>query len=536
MLLTFAAASCSAPLGLRALLEPTLLAFPTDHDVRFLATTAVEGDGNDYKLLAAGQTAAIITVPGPAVIHRIWSTSEYTDETRLIVKLDGAEETVWERGALPEGQQAGDPLRAMDGESYWSYVPIKVESEAQFIATDLREGGPDAQEKLTEATGNKFYLQVAYTEGHEALADAQMKDEVRKRLRMLLQDPLAGLVPIVTHGPDEKPKVETHTLDATTPLTLTDGEDWVIEALVIDAANLGFEQLRGARLVMRSDGTAEPCVDVPLPYLFGAYWDLDDYDGTHTAIRDGKLVFRFPIPIGKGLEISLAPFAGGRGPAALPVTVVKGRWHEPPPYRLCAEYRSMISVRDQPLQLADIRGEGVFVGCTFAGGAQMHRRFAFLEGNEQIYVDGDTEPTWEGTGTEDFFNGAWYFSAGVNSRPLHGLPHIDEGPPPRMAAYRYLVPDRIAFRESLRFDMQHGSRNSVPGIEYHCVSLWYQKPPCAVLEPREAETPAAEGTFPWGADEQEPRGPVDLVTLVILALIAALAIVAGVRYVLRRRG
>lgn len=533
--MTCAAASWSAPLGLRACLEPTLLAFPAAQDVRFLATTAFEGEGNDYRLLAPGQTAVILTVPGPAVIHRIWSTSEYTDETRLIVNVDGVEETVWEQGSLPEGQKLDDPLRAMDYQSYWSYVPIKVDTEAEFIATDLREPDPDAEEEeLTEATGNKFYLHVAYTEGHEGMADARLKEEVRKRLRMLLQAPLTGFEPIVTHGPDEKPKVETLTLDATTPVTLDDGEHWVIEAFMIDATGVSFEQLKSTRLVMRSDGAAEACVDVPIPYLFGAYWDLDEYDGAYTALRDGKLVFRFPIPIGEGLEIGLAPFAGGPSLDSVPMTIVRGRWHEPPPYRLCAEYRSIISVRDEPLQLADIRGEGVFIGCTFAGGARMHRRFAFLEGNEQIYVDGDTEPTWEGTGTEDYFNGAWYFSAGVNARALHGLPHLDEEPPPRMSAYRYQIPDRIAFRESLRFDMQHGSRNTVPGIEYHCVTLWYQRPPCSVSEPREAEIPDDADAYPWVEFEEEPTWPVDLVTLVILAVIAALAVVAGVRYLFRR--
>jgi len=142
-------------------------------------------------------------------------------------------------------------------------------------------------------------------------------------------------------------------------------------------------------------------------------------------------------------------------------------------------------------------------------------------------VDGVEKPSWEGTGTEDYFNAAWYFSAGQNSRTFHGLPHIAEGPPPRMAAYRYLVPDRIGFKSSLRVDMQHGSRNSSPDTYYKWVSFWYQKPPCSVKEPVEVEapkdpmagptpTPPADKGLPHHTKRPSP---------VVLALSAAFALV-----------
>jgi hypothetical protein len=201
---------------------------------------------------------------------------------------------------------------------------------------------------------------------------------------------------------------------------------------------------------------------------------------------------------------------------------------------LCAEYRSFISKRDEPVRLADIHGEGAYVGCTFAADGLAHRSFSFLEGNEQIYVDGAPKPTWEGTGTEDFFNAAWYFSAGAAARAFHGCTALQKGPPPRVSAYRWLVPDRIGFAKSFRFDLQHGSRNSSPDTLYKCVNVWYAKPPCKVAEPVEVK-PAAAGKGAAPGEAEEGATATDWVTPLVLVAMIVLAAMAGVRY-LRRRG
>ena len=46
---------------------------------------------------------------------------------------------------------------------------------------------------------------------------------------------------------------------------------------------------------------------------------------------------------------------------------------------------------------------------------------SYLEGNEQFFVDGEKRASTLGTGTEDYFNGGWYYNQGRFALPLHGL-------------------------------------------------------------------------------------------------------------------
>ena len=145
--LSIPAQAQSRPLGLEAAAAPSVLCFPPQGQAHLIATTGGAGAGSDWKWTQPGQSCTILTVKGPAIIYRIWSTSQFTQETRLILRLDGTEQVVWEKGNLPAGQQpkpgqGADPLRAMDGQAYWSYVPIVVRQQAEFIAQDLRKPTP----------------------------------------------------------------------------------------------------------------------------------------------------------------------------------------------------------------------------------------------------------------------------------------------------------------------------------------------------------------------------------------------------------
>ena len=52
-------------------------------------------------------------------------------------------------------------------------------------------------------------------------------------------------------------------------------------------------------------------------------------------------------------------------------------------------------------------GKGHFVGVTHA--VVQNQNGWFGEGDDMIFIDGDKLPTINGTGTEDYYNGAWDF-------------------------------------------------------------------------------------------------------------------------------
>ena len=103
------------------------------------------------------------------------------------------------------------------------------------------------------------------------------------------------------------------------------------------------------------------------------------------------------------------------------------------------------------------------------------------EGEVKMFLDGDGAfPTLCGTGTEDYFGGAWNFKRPFTA-PFLGCPHLEEEKAgSRHAMYRFHVPDPILFERELRVTCQclgWGSDESYRALEDEVSSLayWYQK-------------------------------------------------------------
>jgi hypothetical protein len=194
-------------------------------------------------------------------------------------------------------------------------------------------------------------------------------------------------------------------------------------------------------------------------------------------------------------------------------------------YQLCIASGSARSQKGKPIHLLDVQGEGAFVGLVLdirpAPDAN-RRTFAFLEGNETLIADGKK---YEGTGTEDFFNSAWYFPGQPFSHKYAGLAQKSSSPP-SVTAYRWMIPDAVPFKKSFKFEFEHGNGNNDNDLEYRWVAFWYQKPPLKYEVSKElnggASTPA----------ETMRKGKSDS-TVPIFAALAGILIVGG--YVVLRR-
>jgi hypothetical protein len=81
--------------------------------------------------------------------------------------------------------------------------------------------------------------------------------------------------------------------------------------------------------------------------------------------------------------------------------------------------------------------------------------WGFLEGDEYIWVDGETEPSTAGTGTEDYFTCGWYFASGPITLAAYGAPEVNRDPY-RISAYRMHIPDWVPFEQSFRFAIEVG--------------------------------------------------------------------------------
>lgn len=135
---------------------------------------------------------------------------------------------------------------------------------------------------------------------------------------------------------------------------------------------------------------------------------------------------------------------------------------------------------------ADEPGHGKFVGVSHTiRGSRIRTAFSdgapyFLEGAERVYTDGSASPQWYGTGTEDLYEGGWYFKDGTHfSDPLTGQPDQRTATGGCadycVAAYRLMLADAIDYHASIRFGIEHGKRNMVEP-DYSSTAFLYTQP------------------------------------------------------------
>lgn len=155
-----------------------------------------------------------------------------------------------------------------------------------------------------------------------------------------------------------------------------------------------------------------------------------------------------------------------------------------------AQWRRSLTTRNYPehVMLDGVTGTGHYVG-TFIAWTQMSNGW-WGEGEVKFFIDGDKDfPTYCGTGTEDYFGGAWCFydSTGreqIYNTPFLGLPlsrHVDNEVP-RHSLYRWHILDPIRFKKDLRATVQ--ALGWYPNGKYQpltddiaSVAYWYQTEP-----------------------------------------------------------
>ncbi|MCJ7737066.1 MAG: DUF2961 domain-containing protein, partial [Anaerolineae bacterium] len=161
-----------------------------------------------------------------------------------------------------------------------------------------------------------------------------------------------------------------------------------------------------------------------------------------------------------------------------------------------SQWRRSVTSREVPehLILEGVEGLGHYVG-TYLAWTQFSNGW-WGEGEVKFFVDGDGEyPTICGTGTEDYFGGAWCFGSEPDpkktqtySTPFLGYPLYvgDEGRVPRHGLYRWHIMDPIRFKEDLKVTVQAlgwWPNNAFEPLadDISSVAYWYQSEPHAAF-------------------------------------------------------
>ena len=193
-----------------------------------------------------------------------------------------------------------------------------------------------------------------------------------------------------------------------------------------------------------------------------------------TVSPEGRMSCRLPMPFRKGMKIWL------RNVGSVPlVTGTAVRWENSAPapdtWLLHAQwlsyYGSTRPMRD--LEYLDVTGKGMFVG------SNLHISNPTVawwgEGDEKVYVDGETFPSTFGTGTEDYYGYAWSSSERFE-QPFHSQNRSDgPGNFGNSNVNRWQLFDPIPFMKSLKMDLEMWHWQEVKA-GYARTVFWYAAP------------------------------------------------------------
>ncbi|HMP73801.1 MAG TPA: DUF2961 domain-containing protein [Kiritimatiellia bacterium] len=192
---------------------------------------------------------------------------------------------------------------------------------------------------------------------------------------------------------------------------------------------------------------ALPSISVPVGHLFANAWRKRELGNLWMTSGPDGYTLRLPLPFTSGIRMDLVNGADRpievRFEAELTDHVAGGAGY------LHAEWRRSGPTGAQHHPITQIEGRGKFLGC-FLGVSGLDQSWWILEGDERMWVDGATAPTWDGTGLEDYFNGGWYYRGAV----FGALNASFDRAPFRVAQYRLQHPDPVSFRRNFRMEFE----------------------------------------------------------------------------------
>ena len=125
----------------------------------------------------------------------------------------------------------------------------------------------------------------------------------------------------------------------------------------------------------------------------------------------------------------------------------------------------------------EAKGRGHFVGVTMS--VLQNQNGWWGEGDDMFFIDGESKPSINGTGTEDYFLGAWDFGNQPFSYATFGAPvKGDEWAGSRSSVYRFHLDSPITFTHSMKATIEHGHANH-RSDNFFSVAYWYQTEPHA---------------------------------------------------------
>lgn len=285
-------------------------------------------------------------------------------------------------------------------------------------------------------------------------------------------------------------------IDSGTTVTLvdTDGPGMI--------THIWFTGYIGHSFVMRIywDNEEYPSVEAPISAFFGCAYDenFKDRDGNYPVLNSEMMLVApgrgyncyFEMPFRRHCRITLE----NRGAKTETLYYMISGWHgevEPDAGYFHAVYRQEHPVqKGRSYTVVDgVKGRGAFVGMTLAAGMNGHNT-CWVEGEAKMYLDGDTYPTMNYTGTEDYFCGSYAFGNDIILNQYQTYSGLYAGlyaiigdtsemynHQKRFMLYRWHVKDPVYFKESFTMKLDNLGWTGPRYDDYTTVAYYYLDKP-----------------------------------------------------------
>jgi hypothetical protein len=254
------------------------------------------------------------------------------------------------------------------------------------------------------------------------------------------------------------------------------------------------------------DGEERPSVEVPIGDFFCNGWcERTNVNSLPVAVNPaGGMNCYWEMPFRKSARITVENLADKDAVLYFQIDYTLTEVPEDAAY-FHAQWRrsNPLPYKEVHTLLDGVTGHGHYVGTYLAW--QSNNSGWFGEGEIKFYMDGDDEfPTLCGTGTEDYFGGAWNWEHpkgeyGTYSTPFLGMHQVLKSDglyrsQQRFGMYRWHIMDPIRFETDLRVTIQalgwrSGGRYLPLQDDIASTAFWYQSEPHAPYAP----LPAIDG-------------------------------------------
>jgi len=273
----------------------------------------------------------------------------------------------------------------------------------------------------------------------------------------------------------QPPWTPADSLRQDTSLTIAPGADadianisgeGTIFRLEVEGSPMSWQLARALILSIYYDGETFPRIQTPLADLIAIMITTPDVNALGFSQRNNRIGFYFPMPFQRGARLVLTNTTTSSVPLQAATSWTPEELYST---RLCAAFQVESDlVYRKPVTLMDVNVPGHLVACMILNEGEFV--LPLHEGDDLGWIDYDIEPSWKGTGTEDYFSCGYHYVGGLLSRPYFGVNYFRS--PGAHGAYRIHALDYVAFTRHLTFAFEHGAFCTVRG-NYRTVLLYY---------------------------------------------------------------